>query len=438
MTVKPAANTLPTLANLPAYQCYDCVGCGDCCRGLFAIRLTEADYARITAQGWENDPELHGQTLFTKQDDGHRMAHREDGSCVFLNERGLCRIHAKFGEPAKPLACRLYPFIYVPVGNELRIDVRFDCPQVAGSRGRSITTYRADLREMLPQWVEEMLKEKLQKASQQAVPVQSWELPAPPLFARVTLPWTHLLRIEQAMEKLLTRTDLDFTRRLVCMANLTAALRTPRLAGVEMKKLDELLAKLTAMVVEKVKGDALVRLAPPGLTRAMFRQMLAAYGRADRIGQRPNVWQRLTVGLRMLNGRGTMPPIRPGFPPVRFADLEGAFGLPDEEATAPLVRYYRVHLQSMGFCGPIFYGRAFLDGLGMLCLTYPLICWFARAFAVAEGHPALTAQHVERAIAVVDHQHGRNKLFDLPSERYRQHALLDRSTLRSLIVWYGS
>ena len=430
MPVTPSAKAAYTLAHAPAYQCYDCIGCGDCCRGLFAIRLTAEDYTRIAAQGWEREPALLGQTLFTFQDGRYRLAHRADGSCVFLDERGLCRIHAKFGEPAKPLACRLYPFVFVPVGSEVRIDVRFDCPQTAGSRGRPITVYRGALKELLPLWVAEQLA--------RVTPTRAQELPAPPLFGRVALPWPQLTRIEQALEKLLTHSPLDITRRMLCIVNVAAALRTPGLAGMETGKLDQLLATLTERVVAKIVEDPLTRLAPEGMTRAMFRQMLAAYGRADRIGQRPRLTQRLTLGLRMLRGHGEVPPIRPGFPPVRFAELEGAFGLPDAETAAPIIRYYRVHLQSMSFCGPIFYGRAFLDGLGMLCLTYPLLCWYARAFATAEGKTALEPSHVERAIAVVDHQHGRNLLFNLPSERYRQQALLERSTLRSLIVWYGS
>ena len=429
MPGKAAASSLLTLAPAPAYQCYDCQGCGDCCRGLFAIRLTEADYARIAAQGWETDAELRGQELFTLQDGRRRLAHRADGSCVFLNAAGLCRIHAKFGEPAKPLACRVYPFVFSPVERTLRVDIRFDCPMTAGNVGRPITAYRAELTALLPQVLEEMLP--------QLATARSANLPPPPLFGRVSLPWSHLLRITAAIEKLLATPTLDLTRRVVAAVNVAAALQNGRLAGIELKLLDDLLEKLTAKVVAGVADDPLTRLAPAGLTRPMFRQLLAVYARADRLGQHPPVLQRLTTGLRMLRGSGTVPPLRPDFPAVNFADLEGEFGPPDAGAAASLVRYYRVHLQSMSFCGPLYYGRTFLDGLNMLLLTYPLACWFARAFAVAEGKTSLDQSAVERAIAVVDHQHGRNPLFNLASERYRQRAVTERTTLRSLVVWYG-
>ena len=46
----------------------------------------------------------------------HRLGHLADGACVFLDPAGRCRIHAKFGEAAKPLACRLYPLVIHPAG----------------------------------------------------------------------------------------------------------------------------------------------------------------------------------------------------------------------------------------------------------------------------------------------------------------------------------
>ena len=69
------------LAPLPSYQCYDCVGCGNCCRGIFAIRITADDCARLRAQGWEREPEFQGIALYTPTREGTicwrtvRMAH---------------------------------------------------------------------------------------------------------------------------------------------------------------------------------------------------------------------------------------------------------------------------------------------------------------------------------------------------------------------------
>src|SRR5437867_13126954 len=48
-------------------------------------------------------------------------------ACVFLGADNRCRIHAKFGSAAKPLACRIYPFMLIPAGEQWRLGLRFAC-----------------------------------------------------------------------------------------------------------------------------------------------------------------------------------------------------------------------------------------------------------------------------------------------------------------------
>jgi hypothetical protein len=97
-----------------------------------------------------------------------------------------------------------------------------------------------------------------------------------------------------------------------------------------------------------------------------------------------------------------------------------------------------MHLTSMGFFGPAFYGRSYLDGLNALLLTYPIVCWFARAIAASEGARTLTKESVERAMMIVDHQHGTTPLLNSGSVRALTVFLCDRAILRSLAIWYGT
>lgn len=335
----------------------------------------------------------------------------------------MCRIHARFGEPAKPLPCRLYPFVFIPVAGEVRSDIRFDCPAVAENYGRPLAEHRAALRALLPL----------------VVPAEALAMPAPPLFGNVALPWDQLLRITAAVTRLLTHPSLDLTRRMLCALNMTAVLRNPRLREVDGTTLDELLRRVHDKVVEATDVDeALPRLRPSPIIGATFRQLLAAYSRADRIGQRPRRWERLTTSLRMLRGQGPVPPLRPDFPAVRFDALDTAFDIPTGEAEAALLRFYRMKLDSVSFCGLTYYHRSFLDGLSALLLTYPMTLWFARAYAAGTGTTTLDRTAIERALSIIDHQHGRAPLLDIPSERFRVHTLTERETLRVLITWYGS
>src|SRR5687767_14626337 len=105
--------------SLPVLQHWDCHGCTDCCRQ-YLVGVTDEEQARITGQGWESDPAMKGVRLF-KRFGGwfsrkKALNSRADGACVFLNEQGGCRIHAKFGSEGKPLPCRIYPFVLVPTG----------------------------------------------------------------------------------------------------------------------------------------------------------------------------------------------------------------------------------------------------------------------------------------------------------------------------------
>jgi lysine-N-methylase len=406
----------------PNHQSYDCTGCGDCCRGRFAILITEADKDRIDKQSWTDEElNLGGKPLFTRRGNEYQIAHRADGSCIFLQDDGLCRIHAKYGEPAKPLACRLYPFRFIPLGDQIRVDVRFDCPATASNNGRPISAHRGDL----------------QKLVKDAVPDKAADQPIPPLHGRVQAGWGQLCRVTEAVERVLLDISLDLTRRVAACVNLVDLLRQVDFSKLEPHQLGDFLDEAAGHVQEGAVSDTLDRVAPHGNESAAFRQLLGVYARIDQIGDRAKPLERLTTSMRMLSGKGTVPAFRPDLPKVSFADIEGSRGIPSGDAALAVERYLHTHLSSMSFFGPSFYSRAYLDGLSALLLTYPLTCWFARAYA---GPSKSTPDRdcFERALMIVDHQHGITPILDIPTERFRTNLLTDRSTLRSLVVWYGS
>jgi len=439
----------------PGFQQYDCTGCGECCRGRFAIVINQDDRDRIVEQKWsEEELDLAGKPLFTPHGDGFQLAHRADSSCVFLQDDGRCRIHAVHGEAAKPLACRMFPFQFVPLGNQIRVDVRFNCEATSGNLGRPITEHRADLLELL----------------KTAVPAErAANMPVPPLHGSVQLTWDQLSRITKTFERVLLDVSLNITVRIAACVDLVELIREAPPEAFVGKALSEYLDEAASVVTEDAINSPLVadphvgarhgeppathaspalppsdqrarggKVAPSGTHLAAFRQVLAIYGCVDKVGAKARLWNRLGLQLRMLAGKGQVPTLQEGFPNVRFADIENARGIPSGEAALTLERYLHVHLMSMGFFGQSFYNRGYLDGLRSLLFTYPLICWFARAYAAAEGMSEINRSCVERALMIVDHQHGIASALDSPTERYRTNFLCERATLRSLIIWYGS
>ena len=404
-------------------QSYDCTGCGDCCRGRFAILITDEDKARIDKQEWaDEDLGLGGRPLFTRKGSEYQIAHRADGSCIFLNDEGLCKIHAKFGEPAKPVACRLYPFRFIPVGDQVRVDVRFDCPATASNNGRPITAHKADLLKLL----------------KDALPDEAARLDPPPLHGKVSATWGQLVQITQAFERVLLDISLDLTRRVAAMVNLVDLIRQVDFSKIGTHDLPDFLEEAAAHVTEGAIGDDMESRAPIGSEAAAFRQILGVYARIDQVGEKAKPLQRLTTSFRMLAGKGSLPGLRPELASVSFADVDNLRVAPAGDAALVIERYLHTHLSSMSFCGLSFYNRAYLDGLGSLLLTYPLACWFAHAYAVAAGLSTIDKECAEKALMIVDHQHGVTPILDIPTERLRTNMLTERSTLRGLVIWYGS
>jgi lysine-N-methylase len=136
--------TLP-IRHLPVVQNWDCHASGDCCRQGYIVSLTEEERKRIETQGWDPDRDLGGLAPTVREGmlgrRRWRLGQRADGACVFLGDNGRCRIHERFGYDAKPLPCRLFPFILIPAGKEWRVGMRYACPSAAANLGRPLAEH---------------------------------------------------------------------------------------------------------------------------------------------------------------------------------------------------------------------------------------------------------------------------------------------------------
>ena len=100
---------------------FTCSRCGDCCRG-WHVMLGPGEAERLEALDWSGAaPELAGISPAAPVPGEPRsgrlaLARKADGACVYLGARNQCRVHEEFGEPAKPLLCRLYPFGFLGGG----------------------------------------------------------------------------------------------------------------------------------------------------------------------------------------------------------------------------------------------------------------------------------------------------------------------------------
>ncbi|HEX7653930.1 MAG TPA: YkgJ family cysteine cluster protein, partial [Verrucomicrobiae bacterium] len=120
---------------VPSGQNWSCHGCAKCCSGGMYIPLTPEDIRRLEGLKWPAGEGVPTAQAVVSSLGKSRLGHQPDGKCVFLNAAGRCRIHAQFGEAAKPLACRLFPLVIHPAGKQLVLGLRFSCPSAAGNQG---------------------------------------------------------------------------------------------------------------------------------------------------------------------------------------------------------------------------------------------------------------------------------------------------------------
>ena len=119
------------------FKCLD--ECGKCCEEL-EIPLRDEDITRIEELGYNTWEFVDYEKLFYRGDKflGYAIRKRPfDGACVFLDpETKRCRIYAH-----RPLACRLYPFVFVKHGKKMEIYVKEDsfCPGVDHPEGEPVT-----------------------------------------------------------------------------------------------------------------------------------------------------------------------------------------------------------------------------------------------------------------------------------------------------------
>ena len=107
---------------------WSCRACGKCCEG-FSFGPVEPNIIQslVDKKIAEHWPAAEKEWYSKHPQSGEYFLHHVDGHCIFLQEDKLCRIHALFGEEAKPWFCREYPFHVVEEPRGLAIRVREDC-----------------------------------------------------------------------------------------------------------------------------------------------------------------------------------------------------------------------------------------------------------------------------------------------------------------------
>lgn len=109
---------------------YRCRNSGKCCDS-YRIGV-DPEKKKAIAEKVSMLPEYAGKNLFEPGVPGsflnHAMLAREDRRCLFFRSDKLCDLHARFGEPAKPLVCIQYPYFATGTPRGVSVGIFYSCP----------------------------------------------------------------------------------------------------------------------------------------------------------------------------------------------------------------------------------------------------------------------------------------------------------------------
>lgn len=418
---------------LPTIQNWSCHNCGGCCRQ-HAIEVTEEERQRILAQEWTaNDGtptgdallEWHAGPPWAKR---FRLSHQADGACVFLNEQGLCRIHAKYGESAKPLACRIYPYAFHPAGKQVTVSLRFSCPSVVANRGRTMSHNRDEIKQL----------------ARAVVPDGHERTPPPAVSARDQVDWPDFFRFVNAIDDELTTAGDSITvklQRILFWLNLVEQSRFDKLSGPRLSEFLDIIRQAARDEIHLLtEGREPMTDAPSSLGRMQFRLLTAQYARRDTAADLSSGWRgrwRLfRAATKFARGTGNVPSLQPVFREVPFESLEPSFGFP-AESEALWTRYFRVKVQGLHFCGPAYYDVPLVEGFQSLALILSATLWIARWLAASQNRTQISHEDVSQALTISDHHHGYSPIFGSYGFRKRVRMLAQMGEIPKLIRWYS-
>jgi lysine-N-methylase len=402
---------LPILTlDLPA-QKYSCHACGNCCRD-FTVQLRDEDIARLGRQGWTAELGAEPWVEFR----GSRfLRQRPDGSCIFLQDDGLCRIHARYGLQEKPVACRSFPLSVMPTADGPQQGLNFACGSVQLNKGAPMASHLGDLRR---------IAEDAPETIGQARPVAL-------LPGREASP-LELRALAGVLDQWMGREGASLATRIDGLAWIAQALRHAKLASVKDARFLELVTTIVATLEDELDAD------PPGVAterqERMLRQaifMRTEDPRLDRMkadGFLRTAWRQWRRQRAFLVGGGTVPELRGFAKGVRFQDAEvipnplhDAADGHDDPIDDLVTRWVRARLRGARTWGAGYYGFSAVEGLAALCVDVASAAYLARVHAAGRDPSANRVELPDMAAAVarIDRTAGRAPWLATSGERLR-------------------
>jgi lysine-N-methylase len=404
------------LHTLPILEQWDCHHCTACCREA-TIVLNPDDLTRLHEQRWDQHLEYRGIRTVERSSwlvGKPVLAHRPNGSCVFLTAGGRCRIHELFGADAKPFMCRQFPLQVVATDRGAIATFVRSCPSAAADRGRPLDEQLDFMRRLL--------SDKL-SASETLV--------APPIVRRTNRGWDDFHDLAGALERLVVDRRFPLVRRLVHGLRFCSLVEQCKWKRIDTRAVAELAVVLEQSAPNDV-GPLFQDRRPPSPSAARLLRRLGAHFIRCVPGGWPNRtwldhWRVFRASGQLARTRGQLPEIHPRFPAVRLDQLERPLGPLADGVLHPLDRFYESQALSKRYAlsQP---GVSLVGRFRVLAFTLPMALWMLRWLAV-DRHP--TADDLAQIVVALERGHV------LPALNSAARYLAESAELERLIAWYG-
>jgi lysine-N-methylase len=416
-----AAKTLPIVL-ASASDRWECRNCGVCCRGS-EIPLSDIDLKKLQSQRWGEHPDFRGTKTVVPVSpfsNKKRLAHRDDGSCVFLDERGLCRIHSQFGEDQKPLICQVFPLQLVPRAKHGMLAIRRACPTSAADLGKPGKEYlhRAQ------QWIRD-----------DALTVP--DISAPAIKPGESRGWEAVDFVFHSVERMFSDLRFPLVRRVVHVAQFAENLARANTRRWTDSKFKELVSTLEELVPDESKAFFESRTPPNGLAKLMLRQMAIEFARLHPNYRYEGKWYRRfdhsQMSWRFARGVGNTPSLEPVFRSIPFSEIEKPLGAVAPEVDWVLDRFFGASSASGIYAIADRRGWSLVESLRAMVILYPISHWLLR-WTTHGRRPEL--EDMVRLVVALDRAQGYGPL---SSWRHRTRVNLLSSLQQSerLVVWYA-
>jgi lysine-N-methylase len=404
------------IRTLPIVEQWDCHHCTACCRET-TIQLNPDDLDRLKQQQWEQHPEYRGIQIVRRTawlGGAQILAHKADGSCVFLTGAGRCRIHEEFGPDAKPFICKLFPLQVIATDREAIATVVRSCPSAAADRGRPLGQHLAFLRRLLGD-------------DSKIIATAA----APRIVRRARRSWDDFYRVAEALQRLLVDGRLPLVRRLVHCLKFCTQLeqcKWNRVAAESKSELIELLEQASRDNVRELFED---RQPPSQRTSRLFRRLGAHFIRCHP-GGRPTrtlsdhfrAWK---LSGQLARAKSMAPELHPQFRSIELDRLERPLGPLTAEVLHPLDRFFESHAISKRYAlsQPT---KSLVESARRLAFAFPMSLWMLR-WRAADREPV--ADDMVQIVVALE------RGLELPALSRAAGYLAESGQLERLISWYG-